>query len=29
MDKKNYQKMMEEIQSLPSGGITYKKINGE
>lgn len=29
MSKEEYQKIIDEIASLPSGGITYKKINGK
>ena len=28
MTDENYSRLMEKIASLPSGGITYKKING-
>lgn len=29
MDKREIKKMQEELQSLPTGGITYKRINGK
>lgn len=29
MGNEDYKKMMEELESLPTGGITYKKINGK
>ena len=29
MSEKEYCDILEEIESLPSGGITYKKINGK
>ena len=29
MSNEEYNKLIAEIESLPSGGITYKKINGK
>ena len=29
MSKEEYSKIVAEIESLPQGGITYKKINGK